>query len=175
MALPPDRELAVLDALLATVPHDAEHLLPLLHAVQRELGCISPGATRVIADAFNLSRAEVHGVVTFYSDFRETPVGEVVVQLCMAEACQAVGCRALAAHAEQALGASLGATTTDGRIHLEATYCLGNCALGPSVRIGDVVHGHVTAARFDALMTDALMTDARPAVRTSAPRTAVPS
>ena len=152
MALPPDRELAVLDDLLATVPHDAEHLLPLLHAVQRELGCVSPGATRVIADAFNLSRAEVHGVVTFYSDFRETPVGDVVVQLCMAEACQAVGCRDLAAHAERTLGVTMDGTTEDGRVHLEATYCLGNCALGPSVRIGDTVHGLVAPHRFDALV-----------------------
>lgn len=150
-----DEELAVLDGLLADLAPDAEHLLPFLHRVQERLGHVSPAAIRYAAHAFNLSRAEVYGVVTFYGDFREAPVGDTVVQLCMAEACQAVGCRALAAHAERALGVALGESTTDGRVHLEAVYCLGNCALGPAVRIGDAVHGRVTPARFDALIGEA--------------------
>jgi NADH:ubiquinone oxidoreductase subunit E len=147
-----DRELAVLGELLDGAPTDAEYLLPLLQQVQARLGFISPGAIRTIAHAFNLSRADVYGVVTFYADLREAPVGELVVQLCMAEACQSVGCRSLAAHASRALGVDMGETTSDGRAHLEAAYCLGNCALGPSMRIGDRVYGRVTPERFDAIV-----------------------
>lgn len=150
--LQPDGELAVLEALLPTMPNDVEHLLPMLHAIQKQLGFVSPGAMRVVAEAFNLSRAEVYGVVSFYGDFREAPVGRTVMQLCMAEACQSVGCRTLAAHAERVLGVSLGESTPDSRFHLEAVYCLGNCALGPSMRIGDEVLGCVTTDRFDALV-----------------------
>ena len=106
----------------------------------------------MIAQAFNVSRAEVYGVVTFYGDLREALVGEHVVQLCMAEACQAVGCRSLARHAEQYLGVAMGASTPDGRVHLEAAYCFGNCALGPTIRIGDRIYGGVSNERFDALM-----------------------
>ncbi len=141
-----------LQALLADSPTTADHLLPVLQRVQQRFGFVSPEAIRQLAAAFNQSRAEVYGVVSFYHDLREAPVGEHVVQLCMAEACQAVGCRALARHAEATLGVSLGGSTADGRVHLEAAYCFGNCALGPTVRIGDRVHGAVSAARFDALM-----------------------
>lgn len=157
-----DEELATLDGLLADLAPDAEHLLPFLHRVQARLGCISPAAIRYAAHAFNVSRAEVYGVVTFYGDFREQPVGDTVVQLCMAEACQAVGCRELAAHAQRELGVSLGESTHDGRIHLEAVYCLGNCALGPSVRVGDAVYGHVSPAIFDELLNDIAATRGRP-------------
>ncbi|GAB1344772.1 NADH-quinone oxidoreductase subunit NuoE family protein [Gemmatimonas sp.] len=145
-------ELAVLDELIADLPADADQLLPFLHRVQHRLGYVSPAAVRYAAHAFNLSRAEVHGVVTFYGDFRETPVGRTVVQLCQAEACQAVGSRTLAAHAARTLGVGLGQTTTDERIHLESVHCLGNCALGPAVRVGDAVHGRVTPDAFDALL-----------------------
>lgn len=145
-------ELAALDELIADLSADADQLLPFLHRVQHSFGHVSPAAIRYAAHAFNLSRAEVHGVVTFYGDFRETPVGRTVVQLCQAEACQAVGCRSLAAHAEHVLGVGLGHTTADGRIHLESVYCLGNCALGPAVRIGDAVHGRVTPSVFDDLV-----------------------
>lgn len=148
-------ELAILDELLADLAPDAEHLLPFLHRVQERLGHVSPAAIRYAAHAFNLSRAEVYGVVTFYGDFLEAPVGETVVQICMAEACQAVGCRELAAHAERSLAVSLGETTRDGRVHVEAVYCLGNCALGPAVRIDHDVHGRVTAATFDQLVATA--------------------
>jgi formate dehydrogenase iron-sulfur subunit len=98
----------------------------------------------------------VYGVVSFYGDLREAPVGDVVVQLCMAEACQAGGCRELARHAESSLRVKLGESTPDGRVHLEAVYCLGNCALGPSVRVGDAVHGGVTGERLDTLVREAL-------------------
>jgi NADH:ubiquinone oxidoreductase subunit E len=145
-------ELEILSELLARSPIGAEHLLPLLQQVQSRRGFVSPGAMRVIADAFNLSRAEVHGIVTFYHDLRTEPVGANVVQLCMAEACQAVGCRALARHAESSLGVPLGHSTADGRVHLEAAYCFGNCALGPTIRVGERVYGGVTPERFDALV-----------------------
>ncbi|MCE2903018.1 MAG: NAD(P)H-dependent oxidoreductase subunit E [Gemmatimonas sp.] len=149
------REQREVDALLAGVPREPEHLLPALQLVQARLGYVPEEAIRTIAEAFNRSRAEVYGVVTFYHDLRLAPVGDTVVQVCMAEACQAMGCRALAEHAHRHLGVALGHTTSDGRVHLEATYCLGNCALAPSIRIGDVVHGRVTSPRFDALVATA--------------------
>jgi formate dehydrogenase subunit gamma len=122
---------------------------------------VSQPAIRVIAQAFNLSRADVYGVVTFYHDLREAPVGETVIQLCMAEACQSVGCRSLAAHAVKMLGVPLGASTPDGRIHLEAAYCFGNCALGPTIRIGDRIYGGVTTDRFDELVHASLSRQVR--------------
>ncbi|MCC6241471.1 MAG: NAD(P)H-dependent oxidoreductase subunit E [Gemmatimonadaceae bacterium] len=139
----PDRELSLLHSLLATTPPDAEHLLPFLQQVQRECGYISPAAIRFTAHAFNLSRAEVYGVVTFYGDLREAPVGDVVVQLCMAEACQAAGAREMAAQVRQEL-ASPGASH---RVHVEDAFCFGNCALSPAVRVGDMVYGGMDAAR----------------------------
>lgn len=147
-----DTDSAELQALLASSPTTADFLLPVLQRVQGRFGFVSPEAIRAVADAFNLSRADVYGVVTFYSDLREAPVGRHVVQLCMAEACQSVGCRDLARHAERRLGVSMGESTPDGRLHLEAAYCFGNCALGPALRIADHVYGAVTAERFDALV-----------------------
>ena len=129
-------------------------LLPLLHALQESLGYVPPDSVPAIASALNLSRAEVHGVISFYHDFRQAPAGRNHVQLCRAEACQAVGARELEAHAGAALGIALGETTSDGAITLDEVYCLGNCACGPSVRIGDRVHGRVDANRFDELLAE---------------------
>ncbi len=145
-------ELAVLHDLFASFPARAEYLLPLLHQVQARVGFVSAAATRAIAAHFNLTRAEVHGVVTFYHDFREAPVGDTVVQLCMAEACRAVGSQELEAHLATRRGAPLGEVVPGQRWHAEATYCLGNCALGPSLRIGDAVHGRLTPERLDQLL-----------------------
>lgn len=141
--------------LLAELAPEPDALLPLLREVQSRLGYIPKDAIRLIAQALNISRAEVHGVVTFYHDFREEPTARHVVQLCMAEACQAVGCRSLAAHAQDRLGIGLSEATADGRIQVEPAYCFGNCAAGPTIRIGDRVHGRVTPDRLDALL-DAL-------------------
>ncbi len=127
-------------------------LLPLLHAVQWDLGCIPPDAVPAIARAMGLSRAEVHGVISFYHDFRSTPPGRHVLQVCRAEACQAMGGRALEDHARATLGVEFGETTADGAITLEPVYCLGNCACSPSVRIDDAVHARVDPARLDALL-----------------------
>ncbi|BAH39425.1 MAG TPA: formate dehydrogenase [Gemmatimonas aurantiaca] len=148
------REQAVIADLLAQSPTGAEHLLPVLQQVQATVGFVSQDAMRQIAQAFNISRADVYGVVTFYTDLREAPVGQYVMQLCMAEACQSVGCRELAAHATHVLGVPLGQTTADHRIHLEAAYCFGNCALGPTMRIDDRIVGGVTPARFDELLAE---------------------
>ena len=127
-------------------------LLPALHDVQAVFGYIPDEAVRMLAHAFNLSRAEVHGVVTFYHDFRREPAGRHVVKLCQAEACQSLGSRGLTAHACAAMGVPLGGTTADGRLTLEATYCLGLCATAPSAMIDGAVLGRVTPARLDAAL-----------------------
>lgn len=130
-------------------------LLPILHAVQAEFGCVDGEAERAIAQSLNLSRAEVHGVVSFYTDFRTTPPGRTRVLVCRAEACQSVGARELADHARERLGIPFGATTADEAVTLEQVFCLGNCALGPAVQVDGRLHGRVDAARFDALIAEA--------------------
>jgi formate dehydrogenase subunit gamma len=147
-----ENDLETVRNLVAQAAAEPDALLPLLQDVQARLGYIPKPAIRLIAQALNLSRAEVHGVVTFYHDFHEEPTADHVVQLCMAEACQAVGCRALAVHAQERLGVGFGEATADGRVQIEPGYCFGNCAAGPTMRVGDRLHGRVTAASFDALM-----------------------
>ena len=127
-------------------------LLPVLHAIQDKLGHVPPDAVPMIAKALNLSRAEVHGVISFYHDFRTEPPGEHIVHLCRAEACQAMGARELEQHARERLGVGYGQTTADGLFTLEPVYCLGNCACAPSIRINDDIHARVSAARFDELI-----------------------
>jgi formate dehydrogenase subunit gamma len=127
-------------------------LIEILHEVQSEFGCIPSGAVAVLARALNLSRAEVHGVVTFYHHFRSKAPGRHVLQICRAESCQAAGGRALERHAQQRLGVGFGETTPDGRVTLEAVYCLGLCACSPAAMLDDEVHGRVTAERLDALI-----------------------
>jgi len=130
-------------------------LIEVLHAVQAEFGHVPAAAITVIAEALNLSRAEVHGVVTFYHYFRHSPPGRHVVQVCRAEACQSMGAEALAAHAQKALGVGFDATTTDGGFSLQPVYCLGNCACSPAVMIDGELHGRVTPQRFDELIAAA--------------------
>ncbi|MEP4484320.1 formate dehydrogenase subunit gamma [Marinobacter alexandrii] len=127
-------------------------LLPLLHDLQAHLGYIPSESVSEIASALNLSRAEVHGVITFYHDFRTEKGGRHRVQICCAEACQAMGAQKLQAHAMHALGVAMGETSADGRVTLEPVYCLGNCACSPSVRIDEEVHARVDARRFDQLL-----------------------
>ena len=129
-------------------------LLPALHAIQDELGYVPPEAVPAIAEAFNISRAEVHGVISFYHLFRTTPPGRRTLYLCRAEACQAMGARALERHAAERLGIGFHETTDDGRISMEPIYCLGNCACSPAVMIDDFVHGRVTPERLDALLNE---------------------
>jgi len=127
-------------------------LMPALHAVQHALGHVPDAAVPVLAQAFDLSRAEVHGVLSYYPHFRRRPAGRHVVQICRAEACQAMGAEALAAHAEQRLGCATGQHTPDGAFTLEAVYCLGLCASSPALTLDEVPHARVSAARFDALL-----------------------
>lgn len=127
-------------------------LLEILHDVQRALGCVTPAVVAVIAAALNLSRAEVHGVVTFYHFFRDSPPGRRVLRLCRAEACQSMNGRALEEHATKRLGIRCGETTPDGSVTLEAVYCLGLCACAPSAMLDDQVHGRVTPERLDELL-----------------------
>lgn len=129
-------------------------LLPILHGIQDELGYIPPESVALIAGALNLSRAEVHGVISFYHYFRTRPPGRHVVQICRAESCQAMGARQLEAHAKKRLKVDYHQTTLDGRITLEPVYCLGNCACSPSVRVGDDVYGLMDADRLDALVDE---------------------
>jgi formate dehydrogenase subunit gamma len=133
--------------------HQRGALLPILHALMEEYGYVDQQAIPVLADELNLSQAEVYGVVTFYRDFRTTPPGPVCVSICRAEACQAVGADALLAHATSRLGVRPGETTTDGTVSLSEVFCLGNCALGPSVMINGRLSGMVDHDRFDALVS----------------------
>lgn len=130
-------------------------LLEILHDVQHAFGYLPPSTTAVVADVLNLSRAEVHGVITFYSDFRTTPSAAVNVAICRGEACQAVGAEALVAHARAKLGVDVGGSTDDGSIALGQVFCFGNCALGPTVTVAGRLHGRVTNATLDSLINDA--------------------
>jgi formate dehydrogenase subunit gamma len=127
-------------------------LLPLLHAIQGEVGYVPDSAVATIAGGLNLSRAEVHGVISFYHDFKTHPVGRNTVQICRAEACQSMGSRLLEAHAKETLGIDYHQTTADGNITLEPVYCLGNCACSPSVRVNDDIVARVDQDRFDELV-----------------------
>jgi formate dehydrogenase subunit gamma len=129
--------------------------LVILHALQEAFGHVPEPAIPMIAQALNLSRAEVHGVFTFYHDFRRAPAGRHVLKLCRAEACQAAGGDALAARAEAKLGIAFGNTTADNRVTLEPIYCLGLCATAPSAMLDGRVVGRLTAAALDALVTEA--------------------
>lgn len=131
-------------------------LLPVLHALQEAFGCIDARAVPLVAKTLNISRADVHGVVTFYKDFRSEPAGDVRIQVCRAEACQAMGGHELAEHAKRTVGVDFGGTTSDGAATLDQVFCLGNCALAPSVVIDGRLHGRVDTARFDALLSDAM-------------------
>jgi formate dehydrogenase subunit gamma len=129
-------------------------LLPILHALQEEFGYIDEAAEPLIAAALNRSRAEIHGVVTFYHDFRRVPAGRHVLKLCRAEACQAAGGDALAERAKARLGVALGETAADGRVTLEPVYCLGLCAVAPSAMIDGRVVGRLDETRLDALVAE---------------------
>jgi formate dehydrogenase subunit gamma len=120
-------------------------LIPILHAVQAEWGHVPEPAIPLIAHALNLGRAEVHGVVTFYHDFRHAPAGETVINVCAAEACQAQGGRDLVQATLKAFGLTTYGTTADGRVTVEPIYCLGLCACGPAALVGDRLVGRATA------------------------------
>jgi formate dehydrogenase subunit gamma len=126
-------------------------LLEILHDLQDELGFIPEAALPALAKSLNLSRAEVHGVVTFYHDFRRAPAGRHVIKICQAESCQSMKGNELTAMIERSLGVKLGETTADGAITIQAVYCLGNCALSPAVMVDETLHGRVDAAKFERI------------------------
>lgn len=127
-------------------------LLPILHAIQDELGFVPGEAVPLIAERLNLSRAEVHGVVSFYHFFRTRVPGKRTLFLCRAEACQAMGARELERHVREKLRIDFHETTADGKLSLEPVYCLGNCACSPAIMIDESVHGRVTPERLDELL-----------------------
>lgn len=127
-------------------------LLPILHAVQDQLGYIPSVAVPVIGEVLNLSRAEVHGVISFYHLFRSTPPGQQILYICRAEACQSMGSRELEELAKKRLGIDYHQTSDDGRLSLEPVYCLGNCACAPSVMIDQQVYGRVSLEHLSALL-----------------------
>lgn len=133
-----------------------DELIEILHDVQEELGCVPESIVPVIAKALNLSRAEVHGVITFYHDFRREPAGRHVVKICRAESCQSMAGEALCNHAKASLKTGFGETSADGSVTLEAVYCLGNCALSPAMMVDGHLHGRVDARRFDEIMSETL-------------------
>ena len=140
---------------IAALKHLDGALLPILHDLQAAFGYIDAAAEPLIAETLNLTRAEVHGVVTFYHDFRRARAGAHVLKLCRAEACQSAGGEGLAARAEAALGVASGETTTDGQVTLEAVYCLGLCAVAPSAMLDGRLVGRLDDARLDDLIREA--------------------
>ncbi|HTI66632.1 MAG TPA: formate dehydrogenase subunit gamma [Caulobacteraceae bacterium] len=148
----PDRAAEIIDPYLSR----PGALLPILHALQHAFGHVPAAAVPIVAEALNLSRADVHGVVTFYHDFRSELPGRRVLKLCQAEACQARGGRAIAAQAQARLGVALGETTADGAVTLEAIYCLGLCASGPSALLDERPVARLDAAGLDRLLAEAV-------------------
>jgi formate dehydrogenase subunit gamma len=144
------------DAIVDSLIHLEGSLLPILHAVQHDVGYVPEEALRQIAKRLNISRAEIHGVATFYHDFRSKPAGRHVVKLCRAEACQSVGSERLAARAEGRLKIKSGETTADGALTLEAVYCLGLCACGPAALVDGKVVGRLDDAKLDAVLAECM-------------------
>lgn len=139
-------------AVIADHAHLEGPLLPILHGIQDEFGYVPQDALPVIAEALNLSRAEVHGVATFYHDYRSAPAGRHVLKLCQAEACQSMGSDRVAAQIKAALGVRFGETAGDGSVTLEAVYCLGLCACAPSAMLDGEVIGRVDTGAIDEIV-----------------------
>ncbi len=148
-----DTTKTVIDAEIASNKSKPGALLPILHGIQDKLGYIPTEAVPVIASELNLSRAEVHGVITFYHYFRQTPPGQHTLQICQAESCQAMGSEALTAHAKKLLGITFHETTSDKKISLEPVYCLGNCACSPAIVLDDEIYGRVSLESLEALIS----------------------
>lgn len=127
----------------------------MMHAIQEELGFVPPEAIQRIADALNLSRADVHGVLTYYHDFRSAPPGRCVLKVCRAESCQAMGSEQLESHLAAKHDVAMGDTSASGELTVEPVYCLGNCALSPAVQLDGKVYGRVSQQRLDALLQQA--------------------
>jgi len=129
-------------------------LMEALHGLQENFGYVDDAALPLLAEAFNLSNAEVYGVRSYYHDFRKNPAGRHIIKICQAESCQAMGSRALTDHARRILGLEMGQTNASGTYTLEPVYCLGNCAISPNVMIDDKTYGRVDADRFDQILNE---------------------
>ncbi|MEQ1527881.1 MAG: formate dehydrogenase subunit gamma [Methylococcales bacterium] len=140
--------------IIASLKDKPGALLPILHGVQDVLGYIPAESVPDIAEALNLSRAEVHGVISFYHYFRDTSPGKHTVHICRAESCQAMGAKMLEAHVKGKLGIDFHETTGDGKFSLEPVYCLGNCACSPAMQIDKDIYGKVSADKFDAVIKE---------------------
>jgi formate dehydrogenase subunit gamma len=152
--MPPTDFQTTVTGVLARLKTKPGALLPVLHAIQDELGYVPAAAVPLIADGLNLSRAEIHGVISFYHYFRDTPPGRHVIHMCRAEACQSMNQRAVEAHAKQRLGVDFHQTTSNGAFTFEPVYCLGNCACSPAVMVDGELYGRVTTERFDEIVAD---------------------
>src|ERR1700693_2894872 len=146
---------ATVEAIATSLKDKPGALIVILRRVQDTLGWVPAEAVPVIAKILNLSRAEVHGVVTFYHDFRHQPPGKNVVKVCRAESCQAMGAVALAEHIKQRVGCDFGHTSSDGAFTVDAIYCFGNCACSPAVMVNGKLLGRVTPTRFDEVIAKA--------------------
>jgi formate dehydrogenase subunit gamma len=140
------------DAIIAAHSGIEGAALPILHALQAEFGCIQMEAVPMVAASLNLTRAEVHGIVTFYHGFRRTPPGRHILHVCRAEACQSVGADATGAHLRQVLGVDWHETTPNGGVTLEPVFCLGLCATGPAALVDGNPVGRLNPARIDRLL-----------------------
>ncbi|MDG1438201.1 MAG: NAD(P)H-dependent oxidoreductase subunit E [Emcibacteraceae bacterium] len=128
-------------------------LLECLHGLQGVYGYVPKDTIDLMADGFNLSRAEVHGVISYYHDFKTSPQGRKIVRICLAEACQSMGSRDLSARVEELLGIKVGQTSENGDVSLEAVYCFGNCALSPNIEVDGKLHARVDKDNFENLMS----------------------
>lgn len=156
--LPAGQQQAV-DAALAEHAERPGALLPILHALQDRLGYIPPATVPAIALGLNLSRAEVHGVITFYHHFRSTPAASHQIQICRAESCQSMGSEALLDHAQNQLGCKIHEQRADGAVSLEPVYCLGLCATSPAIMIDDKVYAKVSPEKLDRLLEQLALSD----------------
>jgi formate dehydrogenase subunit gamma len=141
-----------INTIIARLANQPGPLLLVLHAIQEELGYIPEDALPQVAEGLNLSRAEVHGVMTFYHYFRHSPPGRHVMRICRAESCQAMNGAALEAQAQQSLAIKYHETSADGAVTLEPVYCLGACACSPALMLDGELHGRVTPARLEQLL-----------------------
>jgi len=148
------QELARIETHIAAHKARPGALMPLLHAIQDDIGYVSEAAYPLISKALALSVAEVHGVVTFYHHFRTHPAGKHVLQVCRAESCQSMGSEKLEAHIKSTLGIDYHQNSADGAITLEPVYCLGNCACSPAVMLDDEVYGRMDAQKIDELIRE---------------------
>ena len=150
MVLAKDKDLA--NRVSESFANRPDALLEILNSIQKIKGFLSNEILIEVANKLNISKAEIYGVVSFYSDYRLSPPAQTIIKICRSEACQAVDCEKLLKYIEKKLGISIGSTSEDNKFSLESVYCLGNCALGPAIVINENLFGLTTAAKFDSLI-----------------------